>query len=104
MNIFTGIPQIGEMPAAFTYDIPESRRSIRKLAALEARTVCFGHGRAAARATRPVEKAPARCAAESAAPQLERLKLPSQPRLDAVRFARLQHDHLRAGLATRRRT
>ena len=34
------------MPAAFTYDIPESRRSIRKLAALEARTVCPGHGRA----------------------------------------------------------
>ena len=36
VNIFTGIPQIGEMPARFTYDIPESRRSIRKLAALEA--------------------------------------------------------------------
>ena len=46
VNIFTGIPQIGEMPAAFTLDIPESRRSIRKLAALEARTVCPGHGRA----------------------------------------------------------
>jgi hydroxyacylglutathione hydrolase len=46
VNIFTGIPQIGEMPAAFTYDIPASRRSIRKLAALEARTVCPGHGRA----------------------------------------------------------
>jgi hydroxyacylglutathione hydrolase len=46
VNICTGIPQIGEMPAAFTYDIPASRRSIRKLAALEARTVCPGHGRA----------------------------------------------------------
>jgi hydroxyacylglutathione hydrolase len=46
VNIFTGLPQIGEMPAAFTCDIPESRRSIRKLAALEARTVCPGHGRA----------------------------------------------------------
>jgi hydroxyacylglutathione hydrolase len=46
VNIFTGIPQVGEMPAAFTSDVPESRRSIRKLAALEARTVCPGHGRA----------------------------------------------------------
>jgi hydroxyacylglutathione hydrolase len=46
MNVFTGLPQIGEMPSLFTCDIPESRRSIRKLAALEARTVCPGHGRA----------------------------------------------------------
>jgi len=46
VNVFTGIPQVGEMPAAFTCDIPESRRSIRKLAALEARIVCPGHGRA----------------------------------------------------------
>jgi glyoxylase-like metal-dependent hydrolase (beta-lactamase superfamily II) len=46
VNVFTGIPQIGEMPSLFTCDIPESRRSIRKLAALEARTVCPGHGRA----------------------------------------------------------
>ena len=49
VNIFTGIPQVGEMPEIFTVDIAESRRSIRKLAALEARTVCFGHGRAADR-------------------------------------------------------
>jgi glyoxylase-like metal-dependent hydrolase (beta-lactamase superfamily II) len=34
------------MPAMFTCDRAESRRSIRKLAALEARTVCPGHGRA----------------------------------------------------------
>jgi hydroxyacylglutathione hydrolase len=46
VNVFTGIPQVGEMPALFTYDMPESRRSIRKLAALEARIVCPGHGRA----------------------------------------------------------
>lgn len=46
VNVFTGLPQIGEMPAVFTCDIPESRRSIRKLAGLEARTVCPGHGRA----------------------------------------------------------
>lgn len=45
VNIFTGLPQLGEMPELFTCDLPESRRSIRKLAALEARTVCFGHGR-----------------------------------------------------------
>ena len=45
MNIFTGLPQLGEMPEVFTVDISEARRSIRKLAALEARTVCFGHGR-----------------------------------------------------------
>jgi len=46
MNLYTGLPQVGEMPAAFTLDVPESRRSIRKLAALEARLVCPGHGRA----------------------------------------------------------
>jgi hydroxyacylglutathione hydrolase len=46
VNLFAGFPQVGEMPALFTCDIPESRRSIRKLAALEARTVCPGHGRA----------------------------------------------------------
>ncbi|MGH2979100.1 MAG: MBL fold metallo-hydrolase [Solirubrobacterales bacterium] len=45
VNVFTGLPQIGEMPALFTCDVSESRRSIRKLAALEARTVCPGHGR-----------------------------------------------------------
>jgi hydroxyacylglutathione hydrolase len=45
INLVTGLPQLGEMPEAFTTDVPESRRSIRKLAALEARTICFGHGR-----------------------------------------------------------
>src|SRR5947209_4835738 len=35
----------GEMPEIFTSDKPESRRSIRKLAALEPVVVCFGHGR-----------------------------------------------------------
>jgi glyoxylase-like metal-dependent hydrolase (beta-lactamase superfamily II) len=45
INLFTGLPQLGEMPEAFTSDVSESRRSIRKLAALEARTICFGHGR-----------------------------------------------------------
>jgi hydroxyacylglutathione hydrolase len=45
VNLYTGMPQLGEMPEAFTTDQAESRRSIRKLAALEARTICFGHGR-----------------------------------------------------------
>jgi hydroxyacylglutathione hydrolase len=45
MNLVTGMPQLGEMPEAFTADRAESRRSIRKLAALEASTICFGHGR-----------------------------------------------------------
>jgi glyoxylase-like metal-dependent hydrolase (beta-lactamase superfamily II) len=45
MNLYTGLPQLGEMPEIFTSDLAESRRSIRKLAALEARTICFGHGR-----------------------------------------------------------
>jgi hydroxyacylglutathione hydrolase len=46
MNLYTGLPQVGEMPELFTSDLSESRRSIRKLAALEARTVAPGHGRA----------------------------------------------------------
>jgi hydroxyacylglutathione hydrolase len=45
VNLVTGLPQLGEMPELFTVDISEARRSIRKLAALEANTVCFGHGR-----------------------------------------------------------
>jgi hydroxyacylglutathione hydrolase len=45
MNLVTGLPQLGEMPQIFTVDLVESRRSIRKLAALEANTACFGHGR-----------------------------------------------------------
>jgi glyoxylase-like metal-dependent hydrolase (beta-lactamase superfamily II) len=45
MHLVTGLPQLGEMPRIFTCDVEEARRSIRKLAALEANTVCFGHGR-----------------------------------------------------------
>jgi hydroxyacylglutathione hydrolase len=45
MNLVTGLPQLGEMPVIFTSDRAEARRSIRKLAALEPRVVCFGHGR-----------------------------------------------------------
>lgn len=45
MNFITGLPQIGEMPKMFTVDPVEARRSIKKLADLEPRVVCFGHGR-----------------------------------------------------------
>jgi glyoxylase-like metal-dependent hydrolase (beta-lactamase superfamily II) len=45
INFYTGLPQLGEMPTLFTVDLAESRRSIRKLAALRAQTICFGHGR-----------------------------------------------------------
>ena len=45
MNLVTGLPQLGEMPRIFTCDVQEARASIRKLAALEASTACFGHGR-----------------------------------------------------------
>jgi hydroxyacylglutathione hydrolase len=45
MNLATGLPQLGEMPEIFTVDVEEARASIRKLAAMEPRTVCFGHGR-----------------------------------------------------------
>lgn len=45
MHLVTGLPQLGEMPVIFTVDVEEARRSIRKLAALEASTICFGHGR-----------------------------------------------------------
>jgi glyoxylase-like metal-dependent hydrolase (beta-lactamase superfamily II) len=45
MNLVTGLPQLGEMPQIFTVDRSESRRSIRKLAAMQASVACFGHGR-----------------------------------------------------------
>jgi hydroxyacylglutathione hydrolase len=45
VNLFTGLPQLGEMPELFTCDVPEARRSIRKLASMQPTTVCFGHGR-----------------------------------------------------------
>jgi hydroxyacylglutathione hydrolase len=44
INLYTGIPQLGEVPEIFTVDLMESHRSIRKLAAMEPRTVGFGHG------------------------------------------------------------
>jgi hydroxyacylglutathione hydrolase len=44
INLYTGIPQLGELPEIFTVDLMESHRCIRKLAAMEPRTVGFGHG------------------------------------------------------------
>jgi hydroxyacylglutathione hydrolase len=63
VNFATGLPQLGEMPKLFTCDVAEARRSIWKLAALEARTICFGHGRpltkdAAAKVTKFAEGLP----------------------------------------------
>ena len=45
MNLFTGHAPDGRDAGGLHLDMPESRRSIRKLAALEASTVCLGHGR-----------------------------------------------------------
>jgi len=45
INLYTGLPQVGEMLPMFTVDVSEARRSIRKLAALEPRVACFGHGK-----------------------------------------------------------
>ena len=99
VNLFTGLPQLGEMPEIFTVDLAEARRSIRKLAALEARTVCFGHGRPltddAAEKINDVRRRPAASSS----------RLRRSARLRRLwRLARLQHDHLRAGLASRRPT
>jgi hydroxyacylglutathione hydrolase len=44
MDMLTGRRQLGEIPEIFTVDVAGSRRSILKLATLEAGTICFGHG------------------------------------------------------------
>jgi glyoxylase-like metal-dependent hydrolase (beta-lactamase superfamily II) len=44
MNLMTGLPGLNEPPAPFTTDVPQNRRSIRKLAALKPEIICFGHG------------------------------------------------------------
>jgi len=44
VNTMTGIPGLREPPDVFTSDIASNRDSIRKLAALEPRLACFGHG------------------------------------------------------------
>jgi glyoxylase-like metal-dependent hydrolase (beta-lactamase superfamily II) len=44
MNLLTTIPGLHEPPATFTPDPARNRESIRRVAALEPRVVCFGHG------------------------------------------------------------
>ena len=44
MNIFTGVPGLHEPKTYLTPDPEENRRSIRKVAALEPKTIVFGHG------------------------------------------------------------
>jgi hydroxyacylglutathione hydrolase len=44
MSYATGLPGIKEPPDIFTYDPPENRRSIRKLAELNPRLILPGHG------------------------------------------------------------
>ena len=44
MSYATGLPGIKEPPDIFTYDPPENRRSIRRLAELEPKVILPGHG------------------------------------------------------------
>ncbi len=44
MNLATSWPGLHEPPDYFTADVSENRRSIRRLAELEPRVLCFGHG------------------------------------------------------------
>ena len=44
MNIFTGLPGLHLPPSFFCTDTAQNRRSVRRLAELEPRTLCFGHG------------------------------------------------------------
>ena len=44
MNVFTGTPGLHEPPKAFTTDVAQNRESARRLATLEPKLVCFGHG------------------------------------------------------------
>ncbi|HEX8065515.1 MAG TPA: MBL fold metallo-hydrolase [Thermoleophilaceae bacterium] len=44
MNLVTGIPGLREPPKVFTPDPARNRESARRLAALEPRLACFGHG------------------------------------------------------------
>ena len=44
MNLATGWPGLYEPPAFLCSDVAQNRRSIRRLAELEPRLLCFGHG------------------------------------------------------------
>jgi hydroxyacylglutathione hydrolase len=58
MNLVTTIPGLQEPPAPFTPDPARNRESIKRIAALEPRVACFGHG--------PVWRDPARLSALAA--------------------------------------
>ena len=45
MNIVTGKMELREPPKLFTLDPAQNRKSIRKVAALNPKIICFGHGR-----------------------------------------------------------
>ncbi len=44
INIYTGWVTLREPERFFTLDPPENRRSARRLAELEPKLMCFGHG------------------------------------------------------------
>lgn len=44
LNFATGQPRLGEPPRRFTLNAAQNRASARKLAALQPKVVCFGHG------------------------------------------------------------
>ena len=44
MNIWTGLPMLREPERIFSLDPAMNRRSAARLAELEPRLVCFGHG------------------------------------------------------------
>ena len=44
LNFGTTFPELGEPLAMFTPNIPQNRASIKKLAALQPKVACFGHG------------------------------------------------------------
>ncbi len=58
MNLITTIPGLQEPPKTFTPDPARNRESIKRLAALEPRVACFGHG--------PVWRDPAKLSALAA--------------------------------------
>lgn len=45
MNLLTFQPGLGEPPTIFTLDIARNRKSLKKLADLRPRVICFGHGK-----------------------------------------------------------
>ena len=45
INLMTTLEHLGEPPNIYTPDIAQNRQSIKKIAALEPRIVCVGHGK-----------------------------------------------------------